>query len=78
MHSFEWFGSSPGHEALTAYGALQFEDMAKVIAVDPEMLERTRSWLLSRRDGEGMFLRNPKSLDSFGRAPAEIVRGLVV
>ncbi len=27
---FEWFGSAPAHEALTAYGALQFQDMAKV------------------------------------------------
>ena len=27
---FEWFGGSPGHEALSAYGVLQFEDMAKV------------------------------------------------
>jgi len=22
---FEWFGQSPGHEALTAYGLLQFQ-----------------------------------------------------
>ena len=27
---FDWFGSAPAHEALTAYGALQFQDMAKV------------------------------------------------
>ena len=27
---FEWFGNNPAHEALTAYGLLQFHDMAKV------------------------------------------------
>lgn len=27
---FEWFGSTPAHEALTAYGLLQFIDMSKV------------------------------------------------
>ena len=27
---YEWFGGAPGHEALTAYGLLEFRDMAKV------------------------------------------------
>ncbi len=27
---YEWFGASPPHEALTAYGILQFEDMKRV------------------------------------------------
>ena len=48
--------------------------MAKVMSVDEAMLQRTREWLLARRDQKGGFLRNPKSLDSFGRAPDEIVR----
>ena len=59
---------------MTAYGALQFEDMAKVMPIDDAMLQRTREWLLSRRDEKGGFLRNPRALDSFGRAPEEIVR----
>ena len=24
---YEWFGSDPGHEALTAYGLMQFSEM---------------------------------------------------
>jgi len=68
-HGFEWFGSDPGHEALTAYGLMQFTDMAQVRNVDKDMLDRTRTWLLSRRDGEGSFKVNPNALDSFGRAP---------
>lgn len=74
---YEWFGGDPGHEALTAYGLLEFRDMAKVQPVDPQMLERTQKWLLSRRDGKGGFMRNEKALDSFGGAPAEITNAYI-
>ncbi|MFT7075148.1 MAG: hypothetical protein ACJA0P_001148 [Planctomycetota bacterium] len=69
---FEWFGQDPGHEVLSAYGLLQFTDMAKVFDVKPEMVQRTSDWLLGRRDGKGGFELDPKSLDSYGRAPADI------
>jgi len=65
----EWFGSSPGHEALTAYGVMQFIEMSKVMAVDQAMVDRTTRWLLAQRDGKGGFKRNPRALDSFGAAP---------
>lgn len=65
---YEWFGQTPGHEALTAYGLMEFEDMAKVYDVDRSMVERTADWLMSRRDGKGGFLRSSQALDSFGRA----------
>ena len=46
---YEWFGGqAPPHEALTAYGLLQFKDMSQVSAVDQEMVRRTRNYLLSR------------------------------
>ncbi|HET9942038.1 MAG TPA: carboxypeptidase regulatory-like domain-containing protein, partial [Terriglobia bacterium] len=54
---YEWFGADPGHEALTAYGFMQFTDMAQVRNVDKDMLDRTGAWLLSRRDGRGGFNR---------------------
>jgi len=66
---YEWFGGDPGHEALTAYGLMQFVDMAQVRDVDKAMIERTRAWLLARRDGKGSFMRDPKAIDSFGGAP---------
>ncbi len=66
---YEWFGSDPGHEALTAYGLLEFADMGQVREVDREMAGRTRAWLLKRRDGKGGFARDQKALDSFGGAP---------
>jgi hypothetical protein len=66
---YEWFGGDPGHEALTAYGLMEFSEMSTVTSnVDPEMLQRTRNWLMSRKDGKGGFLRNPMALDSFGGA----------
>ncbi len=67
QRGYEWFGGDPGHEALTAYGLMQFRDMEKVFDVDPAMLGRTAEWLLARRDGHGGFQRNPQALDSFGR-----------
>jgi uncharacterized protein YfaS (alpha-2-macroglobulin family) len=39
---YEWFGADPGHEALTAYGLMQFTDMAQVRNVVKDMLDRTR------------------------------------
>ncbi len=63
---FEWFGSGKGHESLTAYGVLQFSDMAKVYPVDAEMLKRTRTWLISRKNGKGGFDINPRFLHDWG------------
>ena len=54
---YEWFGEDPGHEALTAYGLMEFSDMAQVFPVDTAMLARTREWLLKQRDGNGGFNR---------------------
>ena len=62
---FEWFGEDPGHEALTAYGLLEFSDMAEVRDVDQEMLARSKEWLLSRRDGEGHFTRERRALHTW-------------
>ncbi|CAN5161716.1 hypothetical protein BH11PSE11_BH11PSE11_17690 [soil metagenome] len=70
---YEWFGGDPGHEALTAYGLLEFADMKDVFgSVDGAMLARTGAGLKSRRDGNGGYLRDPKALDTFGRAAPEV------
>ena len=70
---YEWFGGDPGHEALTAYGLLEFADMKDIYgSVDSAMLARTAAWLKSRRDGNGGYLRDAKGLDSFGRAAPEV------
>jgi hypothetical protein len=75
---FEWFGADPGHEALTAYGLMEFRDMARIHDVDPALLDRTAEWLLRRRDGNGGFRRNEKKLDGFGSAPDYITNAYIV
>lgn len=53
---FEWFGKSPAHEGLTAFGLMEFKDMAAVYSgVDAAMVARAEAWLLSRRNGKGGF-----------------------
>lgn len=76
---YEWFGGAPAHEALTAYGLMQFNDMNKVGDVaDKAMIERTTNWIMSRRDNKGGFLRNPQALDSYGGADADITNAYIV
>ncbi|MDP2275190.1 MAG: alpha-2-macroglobulin family protein [Archangium sp.] len=62
---YEWFGEDPGHEALTAYGILEFTDMAKVRSVDPVMLSNSKAWLLKQRDGKGGFERKRRALHTW-------------
>jgi alpha-2-macroglobulin-like protein len=64
-NGYEWFGEDPGHEALTAYGILQFTDMKKVRFVDDGMLTRSREWLLKQRDGKGGFERKRRALHTW-------------
>lgn len=76
---YEWFGSNPGHEALTAYGLMQFNDMKRAgEKVDNKMMERTANWLFSRIDGDGGFKRSAEALDNFGRARKEITDAYIV
>jgi alpha-2-macroglobulin-like protein len=75
---YEWFGSEPANEALTAYGTLEFVDMAKVFPVDPNMIDRTKKWLYSRKDGKGGFKLDSQALDDFGAAPQDITNAYIV
>ena len=69
---YEWFGGAPGHEALSAYGLMEFADMSGVYDVDQDMVARTAEWLKNRRDGSGGYERNSRALDSFGAASPEV------
>jgi hypothetical protein len=76
---FDWFGGKDQqHEALSAYGLLQFRDMSRVMDVDPNLIARTRGYLLAQRDGKGGFKRNARAIDSFGRAPDDITNAYIV
>src|SRR5207249_2734603 len=52
---FDWFGQAPANRTLTAYGLMEFEDMARVHDVDPSLIERTRRWLLAQRQADGSW-----------------------
>ena len=52
---FDWFGNPPGKVALTAYGLMEFQAMAKVHDVDPHLLARTRRWLREQRNADGTW-----------------------
>lgn len=76
---YEWFGGTPAHEALSAYGLMQFTEMKRHASyVDQAMIDRTRDWLLSRRDGKGGFLRSAQALDNFGRANEDVTNAYIV
>ena len=77
-NGYEWFGSTPPHEALTAYGLLEFTEMAKVMEVDQQMIDRTQEWLLGRCGTDGSFELDPKQLDSFGAAPQDTTDAYIV
>ncbi len=52
---FDWFGNPPANRTLTAYGLMEFSDMARVHDVDPKLIERTRTWLLSQQADDGSW-----------------------
>jgi uncharacterized protein YfaS (alpha-2-macroglobulin family) len=52
---FSWFGQAPANKILTAYGLMEFNDMAKVSEVDPRLIERTRDWLATQQQADGSW-----------------------
>jgi uncharacterized protein YfaS (alpha-2-macroglobulin family) len=52
---FDWFGRPPANRTLTAYGLMEFQDMAKVHDVDANLIARTRQWLLGQRNRDGSW-----------------------
>ena len=52
---FDWFGRPPANRTLTAYGLMEFQDMARVHDVDPKLIERTRQWLLGQQRADGSW-----------------------
>ncbi|MBI1305881.1 MAG: hypothetical protein GC181_04610 [Bacteroidetes bacterium] len=54
---FEWYGRTPPHETLTAYGLYQFYLMKQVgIPVDESLVRRSVKWLSGRRDKNGGYM----------------------
>jgi uncharacterized protein YfaS (alpha-2-macroglobulin family) len=52
---FSWFGQAPANKILTAYGLMEFNDMAKVSEVDPRLIQRTGDWLARQQLPDGSW-----------------------
>jgi uncharacterized protein YfaS (alpha-2-macroglobulin family) len=52
---FDWFGHPPANRVLSAYGLMEFADMARVHDVDSAVIRRTRDWLLKQRNADGSW-----------------------
>ena len=60
---FEWFGDSPAHLTLTAYGLLEFNDMSKVHTIDPSLIDRTAAWIAHQQKSDGSFVTENGCMD---------------
>lgn len=52
---FSWFGNAPANKILTAYGLMEFQDMSRVYDVDPDVIARTRDWLIRQQLPNGSW-----------------------
>jgi uncharacterized protein YfaS (alpha-2-macroglobulin family) len=52
---FSLFGNPPADRMLTAYGLMEFTDMARVHPIDEAMIGRAADWLLSEQKGDGSW-----------------------
>lgn len=59
---FSWFGDAPANKVLTAYGLMQFNDMAKVYEIDERLIDRTIQWLKNQQEKNGSWLPDAQYL----------------
>ncbi len=79
QNGYEWFGASPAHEGLTAYGIMEFVDMKNAGGdVDQKMIDRTAKWIMNQKDGKGGFAREKRAYHDFGRISDDIMNGYIV
>ncbi len=66
---FDWFGNAPANRVLSAYGLMEFFDMAEVFEVDPGIVPRTQRWLIDQQNKDGSWTPDASYLhqDSWNR-----------
>jgi uncharacterized protein YfaS (alpha-2-macroglobulin family) len=69
---FSWFGTQDpaANVSVTAFGLMEFGDMAKVATVDDAMIARTRAWLLAQQQADGSWLGATTESFSFNTSTA--------
>lgn len=78
LHGFEWYGNTPPHEVLTAYGLLELIEMKKVYQeVDDKLIDRSKTWLMSRKDGKGNFKQHQGKY-AFSSTPQDVANAYIV
>lgn len=77
-NGFEWYGHTPPHEALSAYGLMQFTEMKEIYAgVSEPMIQRTINYLMSRKNGKGGFKQN-RGKYGFSAAPENVNNAYII
>jgi uncharacterized protein YfaS (alpha-2-macroglobulin family) len=73
---FSWFGNAPANKILTAYGLMEFHDMAKVYDVDPQVIARTSDWLVRQQQADGSWKPDTQFINegATNRFNADLVR----
>lgn len=52
---YSWFGDAPANKILTAYGVMEFNDMAQVHEIDERVIDRTVQWLKKQQNKDGSW-----------------------
>lgn len=60
---FSWFGNAPANRVLTAYGLMEFFDMARVHPVDPRLIARTQRWLAREQRPDGTWAPDAQAIN---------------
>jgi hypothetical protein len=53
---FHWYGKPPANLILSAWGLLEFSDMAKVYDIDERIVDRTRAFIYSKQAADGSWI----------------------
>ncbi len=77
-NGFEWYGHTPPHEVLSAYGLMEFMEMKEVYdKVSEPMIQRTIKYLMSRKNGKGGFKQH-RGKYGFSAAPINVNNAYIV
>ncbi len=77
-NGFEWYGHTPPHEVLSAYGLMEFTEMKEIYdGVSEPMIQRTIRYLMSRKNGKGGFNQN-RGKYGFSAGPENVNNAYIV
>jgi 5-hydroxyisourate hydrolase-like protein (transthyretin family) len=69
---FSLYGNGPPSVWLSAYGLMEFSDMARVYPVDRAVIDRTRKWLLKQQSADGTWSAR-RGYDEVGLGSSKLI-----